>query len=103
MIIDYIIHLYIKWTGKRIDYDKYLNSKHWKRIRTKIIKRADYHCQLCGTYRGTFNVHHNRYYDNKGNSILFHEKPSDLIYVCSKCHSVIHKFIYKPKENRKAS
>lgn len=101
MIIDYIIHLYIKWTGKRIDYDWYLTTKHWKRIRKKAIKNADYHCQLCGTYRGKFNVHHNRYYDSGGNSILFNEKKSDVIYVCERCHKTIHYYIWN--KNKKAS
>ncbi|MZK53315.1 hypothetical protein [Clostridium beijerinckii] len=94
ILIDYFMHLYLKWTHKRIDYNLYLKTSHWKRVSHKAIKRANYHCQLCGTYKGVFNVHHNRYYDNKGNSILFHEKPSDLICVCNRCHKTIHHYIW---------
>jgi 5-methylcytosine-specific restriction endonuclease McrA len=98
MIIDYLKHLYLKITGKRIDYDLYLGSKHWKRTRLKAIKRSDYKCQVCGTRKRTLNVHHNNYDNN-----LYWEKKTDLIVVCDRCHSMIHKFIYKPKENRKVS
>jgi predicted HNH restriction endonuclease len=98
ILIDYFIHLYLKYTGKRINYDKYLNSKHWKRTRYKAIKRADFKCSICGTRKDILNVHHNNY-----NNVLYWEKSSDLICVCSRCHTVIHKFIYKPKEKREAS
>lgn len=103
LIVDYIIHLYLKWTGKRIDYQKYLNSKHWKRTKYKIMKKSDYKCQICSSRVGSLHIHHNRYYDNNSNSILYWEKSSDLICVCSKCHKIIHTYIYVPKSIREAS
>jgi 5-methylcytosine-specific restriction endonuclease McrA len=103
IILDYLMHLYIKFTHKRIDYQLYLKTSHWKKIRCKAIKRADYKCQICSNRHEELHVHHNTYYDSKGNSILFWEKPSDLICVCEKCHSVIHSYIYVPKSKRKAS
>lgn len=103
IIVDYIIHLYLKYTHKRIDYDLYLNSKHWKHTSLKAIKRADYKCQICGTRKYTLNVHHNCYYDNNSNNILYWERKTDLICVCTRCHKIIHTYIYKPKENRNVS
>lgn len=84
ILVDYIKHLYLKWTGKRIDYDLYLMSKHWKKTRRKAIKRADYKCQLCGTRKDTLQVHHNSYKN------LYWEKKSDLIVLCRKCHAKHH-------------
>lgn len=103
LITDYIKHLYLKYTHKRIDYDLYLQTKHWKNTRYKAIKRANYKCSLCGSRKYTLEVHHNSYYDEKFNNILYWEKQSDLICLCSKCHGFVHTYIYKPKENRKAS
>jgi 5-methylcytosine-specific restriction endonuclease McrA len=102
-ISDFFRHLYLKYTGKRVDYDLYLHTPHWKHTSTKAIKRADYKCQVCGTRKYTLNVHHNCYYDNNSNSILYWEKRTDLIVVCNRCHKVIHKYIYVPKENRNVS
>lgn len=87
MILDYIKHLYIKITGKRIDYNKYLSSKHWKRTRAKALKRAKYKCQLCGRKKCTFNVHHNNYKN------LYWEDKSDLIVLCTRCHTMFHSYI----------
>jgi 5-methylcytosine-specific restriction endonuclease McrA len=97
-ISDFIKHLYLVHTGKRIDYDKYLESDHWKKTSAKAIKRADYKCQVCGTRKYTLNVHHNNYDNN-----LYWEKKTDLVVVCNRCHKVIHTYIYKPKENRNVS
>lgn len=49
MIADFFKYLYYKHTDNRINYTKYLMSKHWKKTRAKAVKRADYKCQLCGT------------------------------------------------------
>lgn len=103
LITDYIKHLYLKYTHKRVDYDFYLTTKHWKFTRLKAIKRANYKCSLCGSRRYTLEVHHNSYYDEKLNNILYWEKQSDLICLCSRCHSVYHKIIYIPKSKREVS
>jgi 5-methylcytosine-specific restriction endonuclease McrA len=89
MILDYFMHLYLKYSHKRINYDDYLKTKHWKRIKYKTMKRADYKCQVCGTRKYSLEVHHNNYDNN-----LFWEKKSDLICVCAKCHRTIHYYIW---------
>ncbi|CAI3673487.1 5-methylcytosine-specific restriction enzyme A [Clostridium neonatale] len=92
MIADFFKYLYYKHTDNRINYTKYLMSKHWKKTRAKAVKRADYKCQLCGTRKDTLNVHHNSYEN------LYHEKKSDLIVLCRRCHARHHN---KPISNRK--
>lgn len=84
LLIDFIKHLYLKWTKKRIDYDLYLMSKHWKKTRAKAVKRADYKCQLCGTRKDKLQVHHNCY------DRLYWEKKSDLVVLCRRCHANYH-------------
>lgn len=88
ILIDYFMHLYLKWTHKRIDYNLYLKTSHWKRVSHKAIKRADYKCMLCNSRKYPLVVHHNNY-DN-----LFWEKKSDLICVCNRCHKTIHYYIW---------
>lgn len=90
ILVDYIKHLYLKWTKKRIDYDKYLNSKHWKRIKEKALKRAKYKCALC-SYPGSLQVHHNNY------KCLYWEKKSDITVLCRNCHARHHRIIDKDK------
>jgi 5-methylcytosine-specific restriction endonuclease McrA len=93
-ISDFLKHIYLKYTHKRINYDKYLQSKHWKKVRAKAIKRADYRCAFCSS-RIDLVVHHNRYYSDNHTNILYWEKPTDLVCLCSKCHTIHHKYIYK--------
>lgn len=97
MLIDYIIHLYLKYTHKRIDYCKYLKSRHWKKVKRKALKRSDYKCQVCSSRNGTLITHHNNY------KCLYNEHSHDIIVVCSRCHEMIHTYIYVPKSKRKAS
>jgi 5-methylcytosine-specific restriction endonuclease McrA len=87
-VIDYCMYLYIKYTHRRIDYPKYLQSKHWKRIKYKTIKKANYRCQICGTRKYSLQVHHCSY-DN-----LYWERKGELISVCPRCHKTIHYYIW---------
>ena len=102
LITDYIKHLYLKFTKKRIDYDLYLQTKHWRKTRLKAIKRAKNRCSICSSQLN-LEVHHSTYYDDNNNSILYWEKPYNLVVVCKRCHIVIHKFIYTPKSKREVS
>lgn len=67
----------------RINYNKYLESDHWKEIRKVILDRDDNKCQLCSS-KERLEVHHNTY-DNVGD-----EKLTDLITLCKYCHSNFH-------------
>jgi hypothetical protein len=69
---------------RKKEYDDYIDSDHWKKIRTEALERANYKCQLCGKTHGQLHVHHNNY-KNLGN-----EKPSDLFVLCGYCHSKYH-------------
>lgn len=63
------------------NYQDYLKSKHWDRIRRAALKRAGYSCQLCGRQE-TLDVHHNNYRN------LWHEKAKDVFAICRKCHEI---------------
>lgn len=97
MILDYIIHLYLKVFKKRIDYDKYMNTKHWKRIKRKTLKRCSNKCMFCGTHKGTLILHHNNYLN------LYAERKSDVIIMCKACHETLHFYRWKPKKDIAAS
>ena len=65
-------------------YQRYLESPWWRRIRADAIIRSDHHCQMCGAENVELSVHHNSY-DRLGE-----ERPSDLIVLCRRCHSIFH-------------
>lgn len=64
-------------------YREYLQTEEWQKIRSAVLKRALYCCQLCSSKR-KLNVHH-RTYARRGN-----ELSSDLIVLCEECHHVFH-------------
>lgn len=65
------------------DYDEYLRSPHWERIRARALFRAANRCQLCASLK-RLDVHHNTY-ENLG-----HERPEDVIVLCRMCHEKHH-------------
>ena len=68
---------------KTMPYLDYLKSDHWKSLRSKMLNRASFSCQLCNS-KGRLNVHH-RTYERRGC-----EEYSDLIVLCEHCHSKFH-------------
>jgi hypothetical protein len=71
---------------KKKEYDKYLNSNHWKKLRLRIAQERNYRCEVCDKMiRKRYHIHHLTY-DNIGN-----EKDEDLMFLCEKCHNEIHK------------
>lgn len=68
---------------KTMKYSEYLKTDHWAGLRKRMLQKAGYRCQLCGG-AGILNVHH-RTYENRGE-----ESYSDLIVLCSGCHSKFH-------------
>ncbi len=70
------------------NYSEYLKSKEWEGIRTKIISE-DKECLRCGIKTGLV-VHHLRYKDDKGVSILGKETSRDLAVLCWDCHTELH-------------
>ncbi len=68
-----------------IAYQKkaYLASSQWKTIRTKVLTRDHYQCQLCN-YTESLEVHHITY------ERFTNEDISDLVTLCRDCHQSIH-------------
>ena len=63
--------------------EEYLNTYHWKSFRNKIVKYANYKCQICDS-KWVLNVHH-RNYDCRGK-----EEYRDVVVLCADCHSKFH-------------
>ncbi len=66
------------------DYDAYLKTEHWQKMRTLALDRALQRCQVCNS-PDALDVHH-RTYDRLG-----HELPEDLTVLCGRCHTLFHK------------
>lgn len=68
-----------------MDYQgEYLESKEWKKIKRRILKRDRNICVRCGG-RGT--VVHHRSYEREA---LEGKADHRLVTICSPCHNVIH-------------
>jgi ribonuclease HI len=77
------------------EYKKYLNSKHWKNVKerynkSKLNKGC---CIMCGR-KNKLNLHHKTY------KRFGKERLSDLVYLCSYCHTDIHEFLRENKNTR---
>lgn len=67
----------------------YLRSPHWKKLRRRALMYAGHKCITCGS-KVRLEVHHLRYVDERGKSILWHERMSDLAVLCHKHHRGFH-------------
>jgi hypothetical protein len=66
------------------EYAKYLQSKKWKRIRRRVLKRDGRLFRRCGG-RATL-VHHRSY----APEVLAGDNDEQLASLCEGCHTVIH-------------
>ena len=66
------------------DYWRYLQSKQWQDTRKAVLYRDHYKCRNCGATR-YLTVHHKTY------SRFGHERLSDLITLCRRCHREVHR------------
>ena len=73
-----------------MNYQEYLNTKHWQKVRKRALKRAAYHCQVCGQ-RTVLSVHHNNY------DRIKRERMSDVVVLCKDCHALYHGIMPKSK------
>ena len=80
-------NIYCEDTGESAkDYEAYLQTRHWRALRQKIIQRYGGECQRCHDIVGEAgHVHHKTY------KRLGREKIDDLTLYCNKCHKTIHK------------
>jgi hypothetical protein len=67
----------------RDDYQAYLRSPEWQRLRQLVSHREHGLCQGCGVEPGV-EVHHLSY-ARVGQELLL-----DLALVCAKCHGALH-------------
>ena len=68
---------------RKLPYEEYLKTGHWKFVRSRAVEYADKSCQLCKS-KLHINVHHNTY-ERRGCESL-----NDLIVLCRECHSKFH-------------
>lgn len=68
---------------RRIDYQRYLESRHWQRMRELARDAAGNRCQLCNS-TDRLETHH-KTYDHIGRELL-----SELIVLCRDCHAKFH-------------
>ena len=76
-----------EYTGEIIkNQDEFLKSKHWSMVKVsykKIKKNNKKICEKCGSTT-EISLHHLTY-SNMGK-----ETPSDLMFLCGKCHCIVH-------------
>lgn len=65
------------------DYNRYLNSRHWRKRRSDYLDTTERSCERCGN-GGTLHVHHRRYRN------LGDERDADLTALCDRCHALVH-------------
>lgn len=89
-------------------YSEYLKTNHWEKTRNKKLRQSP-NCGICDTDQ-KIHIHHKRYkYDpslplakrHGAGSILFRERKTDLMVLCSSCHALWHRYIkYGRKLNK---
>lgn len=62
------------------NYNHYLQSKMWKRIRKRVLERDDYTCYVC--QKEANQVHHRVYTEDN----VFGIKLDGMISICAGCH-----------------
>lgn len=77
---------------RKLTFKEYYKTSHWERLSAKAIRAAQKKDKrLCVYVKGDpLQVHHLRYYDENGNSILFREKLSDLKVMRKSQHRKLH-------------
>ena len=70
------------------NYEIFLKSEYWKRVRIMKIEQSGGKCQICGS-RKCLNVHHNSYEHHYKE----HKHLEDLVVLCRKCHEKFHDIV----------
>jgi 5-methylcytosine-specific restriction endonuclease McrA len=68
---------------RALPYKDYLQTDHWKSIKTAILQTYGFRCQICNG-DGPLHVHH-RTYERLGA-----EDSKDLTVLCKSCHEKFH-------------
>jgi hypothetical protein len=67
-----------------MNYQAYLNSRHWQNTRRRKLKAAHHRCRICRRTDLQLHVHHLNY------DCLGRERNRDLRVLCHECHSRLH-------------
>jgi 5-methylcytosine-specific restriction endonuclease McrA len=73
-----------RWIGERFIASNF----GWQKLRKIVREQAENRCQECGIYTPFGSVHHRRL--RKAGGGFRDDKPENLEYLCSRCHSRIH-------------
>lgn len=73
-----------------MNYDSYLQSKHWKTFSAAYRKKHKRCCEFCGSI-GRTELHHITY------ERLGRERNSDVVLLCEDCHAEIHVLVKNGK------
>jgi hypothetical protein len=66
-----------------LSYADYLKSHQWSKIRRRVLKRAEWRCEVCGQQTAT-SVHHRSY---RREVLLGHKEYDNfLVATCVDCH-----------------
>jgi len=78
---------------KSTDYNLFLKSDYWKKVRLLVLERDKYRCQICITKYAPYKydkkdleIHHKTYKNHKNE--LNHL--DDLVTLCKWCHEYMH-------------
>jgi len=69
-----------------MNYEAYIASKAWKRMRSKYEAKYPKRCYICDG-REKIHLHHKTY------KRLGKERLGDLVWLCEECHAIIHHII----------
>ena len=76
-----------------MNYGDYLQSDYWKKRRNIFISQTHKRCFICRNRNiNSLEVHHKRYKNKRGQSILYNERHQDFRLLCHVCHTKIHKY-----------
>lgn len=75
---------------QKSEYQKYIASTTWKKLRRQALDRAGYCCERCGEGE-CLQVHHLTYARFK------RERLDDLLVLCVECHRSEHRLFEIPK------
>lgn len=67
------------------EYQKYLQSDHWRALRNLKLEQSGKECKICGSNK-EIEVHHLQYHN------LYDVCLGDLQVLCRYCHTLYHKF-----------
>lgn len=71
-------HFGEKRASNQQEYNEYLKSPHWQKLRESILQRDNYECQIC--FNPAEQVHHLTY-QHRGEEYIF-----ELVSLCEACH-----------------